>query len=340
MFIDKLYYVKIATNPQRFKYNKLGFVCNLGDVIRVDVSTLIKIGSTIKVGCVCEECNNIFERQARQILERQSGDKYCTKCALKFTSTGKIYTIESRLKISNALKGISRSKEHRENISKSRKLSLKCKESSICNLPKPQCGEDNPAWVKKDGYKLYLYQCNRVRLKTIKEQNLVRQKSEGIHYKISPKTAYKIGISPKIVGSKLIILTKSSYGSIRALITNALPKIKKEVKALGFIKEFRRYHAAVIRKTNKIYKEFKDTINPDNLSRGKQGKNNNYHLDHIIPINICWKNKISVELCSSLENLKIIPWRDNISKNGRLLNEHKYLLEQLILRSKNVNSRI
>lgn len=50
--------------------------------------------------------------------------------------------------------------------------------------------------------------------------------------------------------------------------------------------------------------------------RGKCGVEGAYQLDHIVSINEGWKSKISAEEIAKWENLRMIPWKDNLLKGG------------------------
>ena len=60
--------------------------------------------------------------------------------------------------------------------------------------------------------------------------------------------------------------------------------------------------------TERIYKSFKDQIDPDNL-RGRE-----YHLDHIKPIIQCFDEGLSIEKAAAIDNLQIIPCSENLTK--------------------------
>lgn len=63
--------------------------------------------------------------------------------------------------------------------------------------------------------------------------------------------------------------------------------------------------------TERIYKSFKDKIDPDNL-RGRE-----YHLDHIKPIIQCFDEGLSIKEAASINNLQILPYIDNLTKGKR-----------------------
>jgi hypothetical protein len=50
--------------------------------------------------------------------------------------------------------------------------------------------------------------------------------------------------------------------------------------------------------------------------RGKCGVDGAFQLDHIISINEGWSNKIPAEEIAKWENLRMIPWKDNLLKGG------------------------
>ena len=78
------------------------------------------------------------------------------------------------------------------------------------------------------------------------------------------------------------------------------------------LEEFREYSLAVRRKSERTYRLFKDVINPENYKRG-HGKND-WHLDHRTSIIFCFKNGISADQCASLQNLQLLPAKQNLQK--------------------------
>lgn len=87
--------------------------------------------------------------------------------------------------------------------------------------------------------------------------------------------------------------------------------------------ERQNYYDLVSLISNANFKKYYYEINPLNLPRGRE-----YHLDHIVPIDFCFKNNIPAELCSSKENLRIIKGKDNVRKGANLINEAQELLEK------------
>ena len=81
--------------------------------------------------------------------------------------------------------------------------------------------------------------------------------------------------------------------------------------------EFVRYKNKVHRLSHKIYEQFKDELNPQKLLIARCGVKNGYQIDHIITVRFGFDNHISEEEISKKENLRIIPWRDNLGRNKK-----------------------
>lgn len=81
------------------------------------------------------------------------------------------------------------------------------------------------------------------------------------------------------------------------------------------LSDFNDYKKVVRGISDKMYRKFKDQINPDNLTRGKK----TYHLDHIIPIIECFKQGWPVEKASHPDNLQILTWTENLFKSGKII---------------------
>lgn len=91
-------------------------------------------------------------------------------------------------------------------------------------------------------------------------------------------------------------------------------------------KEFldrKNYYTLVSLISNANFKTYYDEINPLDLPRGRE-----YHLDHIVPIDYCFKNNIAAELCASKENLRMLIGKENVSKGAKLINEAEELLKR------------
>lgn len=83
--------------------------------------------------------------------------------------------------------------------------------------------------------------------------------------------------------------------------------------------EYRKYANRARAATEQTYKKNKRTINPKNLLRVKAGRSG-YQLDHIISVKMGFLNNIPVEVIASVENLQMLPWRDNVRKGWKHAN--------------------
>lgn len=81
------------------------------------------------------------------------------------------------------------------------------------------------------------------------------------------------------------------------------------------IEEYTRYSRQVHGLSQKNYEANKDVINPNNYPRTICGVEGGYQLDHIIPIKECFEKGMSVEEASSLDNLRMLPWKTNLMRN-------------------------
>jgi len=80
-------------------------------------------------------------------------------------------------------------------------------------------------------------------------------------------------------------------------------------------KEYKTYARKVHRLSGKVYNENIDTINPERHSRTLNGVAGGWQLDHIIPIKECFLSGVSAEEAAALENLRMLPWKDNLMRN-------------------------
>lgn len=78
--------------------------------------------------------------------------------------------------------------------------------------------------------------------------------------------------------------------------------------------EYKKYSGRVHRLTSKVYESNKFIINPNDYTRGLAGQDGVYHLDHKVSIRYGFDNNIPPEEIAKLENLQMLPWKENISK--------------------------
>lgn len=97
--------------------------------------------------------------------------------------------------------------------------------------------------------------------------------------------------------------------------------IDRHIEWLKTATEWQQYKYEVERITKQSYKAFMSEINPYNFTRGPSGIDGSYHLDHIISRRYCFENDIPACLCGSKENLRMIPWLENVSKGRRIVTD-------------------
>lgn len=80
------------------------------------------------------------------------------------------------------------------------------------------------------------------------------------------------------------------------------------------ISEYKRYSRLVHALSNVVYMENIDVINPNRYPRTLCGVEGGWQLDHIKSIKECFQNNITAEEASSLNNLRMLPWKDNLMR--------------------------
>lgn len=81
--------------------------------------------------------------------------------------------------------------------------------------------------------------------------------------------------------------------------------------------EYQRYRNKVSKLTEQTYNMHREIINPYNHKRTVAGVENGYHLDHIISCRYGFDNNILPEIISALDNLQMLPWKENIIKGKK-----------------------
>lgn len=78
--------------------------------------------------------------------------------------------------------------------------------------------------------------------------------------------------------------------------------------------ELQSYGYKVRQASEKTYNENIDILNPKKHKRTLCGVENGYQLDHIISIKEGYERGVSVDEMSALNNLQLIPWKENRDK--------------------------
>lgn len=74
-----------------------------------------------------------------------------------------------------------------------------------------------------------------------------------------------------------------------------------------------RYRKKVRVITEQNYQKYRHIINPNGLERKRSGQDG-WHLDHIMSIKYCYEQNVPEEICAHVENLRMIPWKENAVK--------------------------
>jgi hypothetical protein len=82
--------------------------------------------------------------------------------------------------------------------------------------------------------------------------------------------------------------------------------------------DFKKYRNRIATRTKNTYNEFKNEINPNNFPLGKAGVHGAHHIDHIMSVREAFSYSIPIEMISSKENLRVIPWQENNSKYSKV----------------------
>lgn len=78
--------------------------------------------------------------------------------------------------------------------------------------------------------------------------------------------------------------------------------------------EYKKYRRAVAKFTEKVYLQHKDVINPNDYPRTLNGVEGGWQLDHIKPVIESFHEGESPEFVSRLENLRMLPWKENLTR--------------------------
>jgi len=103
-------------------------------------------------------------------------------------------------------------------------------------------------------------------------------------------------------------------------ITKKSPKIKQKIKNIKDL-EKKLYYAMVweVTEGQKLY------LLENSDKRGWK----NYHLDHIYPISMGYKEKIPPEKVGNIKNLRFIHYTENLDKGSKITNESRNALRRI-----------
>jgi len=78
--------------------------------------------------------------------------------------------------------------------------------------------------------------------------------------------------------------------------------------------EYKRYSRNVHGLSQEVYNKNIDIINPQRHPRTLCGVEGGWQLDHIVPIKECFERGLTVEEASNINNLRMLPWRENLMR--------------------------
>ena len=84
----------------------------------------------------------------------------------------------------------------------------------------------------------------------------------------------------------------------------------------GDLSEWKQYRNKCFWLTEVTYREYNGIINPNNHPRTIAGVDGGYQLDHIRSVKECFDLGLSPEYCSRVENLQMLPWKENRLKGS------------------------
>jgi hypothetical protein len=88
----------------------------------------------------------------------------------------------------------------------------------------------------------------------------------------------------------------------------------RKAKSKETTPDYKKYAGRVHRLSQKIYEKNVDILNPTNEKRTRCGVQEGYQLDHILSIRYGFENNIPAEEIAKLENLQLLPWKENLLK--------------------------
>jgi len=97
--------------------------------------------------------------------------------------------------------------------------------------------------------------------------------------------------------------------------------------------DYQRYKRAVYTASRKTYNSNINLMNPKGLLLGRSGTPSAHQIDHKVPISVGYQLKIPVTVMSVVENLQLLPWKDNLNKSNKH-DPNEEILTMLLERSK------
>jgi hypothetical protein len=119
-------------------------------------------------------------------------------------------------------------------------------------------------------------------------------------------------------------------GYVRRILTDPLPPPKlgylmtrEEIRAQ--VEEFEReqvYQNRVRTLSRKNLNRFPSLVNPLGRALGRSGTSGAHQLDHVVPVTLCFSHGVPLDDAASPDNLQVIPWLANASRNNSFFVEN------------------
>lgn len=119
------------------------------------------------------------------------------------------------------------------------------------------------------------------------------------------------------VGYRRFCCIKCSKNEDEIKNINLFNGVNKSNEPLEMRDEKKFYWYTVRRLTDKIYKNNKHIINPNNLKIGRNGFEDSHQIDHIISIKEGYENKIDPKIIADISNLRVVHWTINNKKGSK-----------------------
>jgi hypothetical protein len=194
--------------------------------------------------------------------------------------------------------------------------------NSKCPALRKKVGEKQSVWRSGKTYE-EIYGVDADKIRSLRGEKLKgRQISDEQKKKISDSNKKTKALKPSIPWNKGLKGSQVPWN-----------KGLKKAESLEILErndpiysDFKKYRNRVAVRTRKTYKLHESIINPNNLKLGKCGVDGAHQIDHIITVRQGFEQGHSVEMIASLENLRVIPWLENIQKyDGKGLRKNSRL---------------
>ena len=156
-----------------------------------------------------------------------------------------------------------------------------------------------------------IYGCGKLRIRQwIKNFGLeTRPQGSGNNQKFDvDKHSLLDLVNDRYTNDEIAILLGMSRSNVARLLR--VYDIKRQLN----IPQYQKYVRKVRYLSETNYAKYKEIINPDDYPRTLCGVDGGYQLDHILGVRECFDKGISIEECASLQNLQMIPWKENLQK--------------------------